>query len=340
MIRAAHVVVVLIGTVYIMSVTKALLLPFVIAVLIWYSVKSIRDFLAQSAWVRRRLPLWVQNMAVFGIIFGVLTVVGRMLAGSIDDFLQSLPRYEANISRVNDMLVEKYNINALDHVQRRWGAFDFGEIVQPVIGSLSQVMSDGFLIVFYVIFLILEESTFSKKHRMFFRNPHKYVQSRELLHEIDASFSHYISIKTFTSFLTGAISYGILLLLGVDSPTLWAILIFLLNFIPNIGSILATLFPALVAVLQSGELALGMWVLGLVGLVQVAIGNFLEPKIMGNSLNISPLVVLMSLVAWGAIWGILGMVLSVPLMVMCIIIMSKFDSTRPIAILLSENGRV
>ncbi len=340
MVRAAHVVVVLIGTVYIMSVTKALLLPFVIAVLIWYFVKSIRDFISQSVWVRRRLPLWVQNMAVFSIIFGVLTVVGRMLASSIDDFLQSLPRYEANISRVNDLLVEKYHINALDHVQRRWGAFDFGEAVEPIVGSLSQVLSDGFMIVFYVIFLILEESTFGKKHRMFFRNPHKYVQSRELLHEIDASFSHYISIKTFTSFLTGAVSYGILLLLGVDSPTLWAILIFLLNFIPNIGSILATLFPTLVAVLQSGELALGLWVLGLVGIVQVVIGNFLEPKIMGNSLNISPLVVLMSLVAWGAIWGILGMVLSVPLMVMCIIIMSKFDSTRPIAILLSENGRV
>jgi predicted PurR-regulated permease PerM len=103
---------------------------------------------------------------------------------------------------------------------------------------------------------------------------------------------------------------------------------------------LATLLPTLVAVLQSGELALGLWVLGLVGIVQVLIGNFLEPKIMGNSLNISPLVVLMSLVAWGAIWGILGMVLSVPLMVMGIIIMSKFDSTRPIAILLSENGKV
>lgn len=340
MVRAAHVVVVLIGTVYIMSVTKALLLPFVIAVLIWYFVKSIRDFLAQSAWVRRRLPLWVQNLVVFGIIFGVLTVVGRMLASSIDAFLQSLPRYEANISRVNDLLVEKYHVDALGHVQRRWGAFDFGEVVEPIVGSLSQVLSDGFMIVFYVLFLMLEESTFGKKHRMFFRNPHKYVQSRELLHEIDASFSHYISIKTFTSFLTGAVSYGILLLLGVDSPTLWAILIFLLNYIPNIGSILATLLPTLVAVLQSGELALGLWVLGLVGIVQVLIGNFLEPKIMGNSLNISPLVVLMSLVAWGAIWGILGMVLSVPLMVMGIIIMSKFDSTRPIAILLSENGKV
>lgn len=340
MTKAAHTVILLIGVVYILYVTKVLLLPFVIALLIWYFVKSIRDFLAQNEWVRRKLPLWLQNVVVFGIIFGVLAIVGRMLAGSIDSFVQALPRYEANIFRVNRSLVEQYNVNALDYVQRYWGDFNFSTVIEPIINSLSQVLSDGFLIVIYVIFIMLEESTFSKKHRIFFKNPNKYVQSRALVHEIDQSFSHYISIKTFTSFLTGMISYIILLLLGVDSPTLWAILIFLLNFIPNIGSILATLFPTLIAILQSGELSLGLWVLGLVGSVQIVIGNFVEPKMMGNSLNISPLVVILSLVAWGAIWGILGMVLSVPLMVMAIIIMSKFDSTRPIAVLLSENGRV
>jgi predicted PurR-regulated permease PerM len=338
--NATNILIILIGTVYILISTKALLVPFVVALLIWYLIKDIRDFLTRNKFVKEKFPVWLQNVLVFAIIFGVLSFVGRLLTNSIQNFSSALPVYEANITALNTHLFEQYHFDVIKYIQRFSGNFDFSSLVQPVINSLSQLLSDGFMIVIYVIFLLLEESTFGIKHRLFFQERDKYLESKALLHEIDVSFGSYISIKTFTSFLTAILSYFVMLFLGVDTPTLWAFIIFFLNYIPSIGSLIATLFPSVIAILQTGSLLSGLWVLLGVGVIQVLVGNFLEPRMMGNSLNISPLVVILSLIAWGAIWGVLGMVLSVPIMVMLIIIFAKFEGTRKIAILLSENGRV
>ncbi|MEL7222516.1 MAG: AI-2E family transporter [Bacteroidota bacterium] len=338
--NATYILVLLIGTVYILISTKALLVPFVVALLIWYLIKDIRDFVTRSKFVKEKLPVWLQNMLVFVIIFGVLSFVGRLLTNSIQNFTAAIPAYEENITALNASIVAQYNFDVISYIQRFSGNFDFGTMIQPVLNSLSQLLSDGFMIVIYVIFLLLEESTFGIKHRLLFNDAAGYQESKALLTEIDVSFGSYISIKTFTSFLTAILSYFVMLMLGVDTPTLWAFIIFFLNYIPSIGSLIATVFPFVIAILQTGELLSGLWVLIGVGTIQVLVGNFLEPRMMGNSLNISPLVVILSLIAWGAIWGVLGMVLSVPIMVMLIIIFAKFEGTKKIAILLSENGQV
>ncbi|MEL6969897.1 MAG: AI-2E family transporter [Bacteroidota bacterium] len=340
MIKTTHTVILLMAIVYILVVTKALLLPFVVALLIWYLVKDIRDWLAQNRFIRDYLPLWLQNTLVFAIIFGVLTFVSRLLVTSLESFGDAIPSYEANLAVMNEFIKERYSFDLIDYIQNFSGSFDFTQVVEPVVNSLSQLLSDGFMIVLYVIFLILEESTFSIKHRLLFRDEDSYKETLELMKDIDVSFGSYISIKTFTSFVTGLLSYFVLLMLGVDIPLLWAIIIFLLNYIPSIGSLIATTFPAIIAVLQAGTFMPGLWVLLGVGVIQVVVGNFLEPRLMGNSLNISPLVVILSLIAWGAIWGVIGMVLSVPIMVMLIIVCARFESTRNIAIILSENGQI
>ncbi|WP_044085709.1 AI-2E family transporter [Lewinella cohaerens] len=340
MIKTTHTVILLIAIVYILVVTKVLLLPFVVALLIWYLVKDIRDFIARNRFIKRRFPRWLQNTLVFVIIFGVLTFVSRLLIGSIATFADKLVIYEANVTVLNDYLQQQFNFDFIDYIQNFTGSFDFTQILQPVVNGLSQLLGDGFMIVLYVIFLLMEESTFSVKHRLLFKEEERYQQTMELVNKIDASFGNYISIKTLTSFITATLSYIVMNILGVDTPLLWAIVIFLLNYIPSIGSLIATTFPAIIAVLQEGDPWAGLWVLMGVGLIQVLVGNFLEPRMMGNSLNISPLVVILSLIAWGAIWGVLGMVLSVPIMVMLIIVCARFESTRQIAILLSENGEV
>lgn len=340
MIKTTHTVILLIAIVYILIVTKVLLLPFVVALLIWYLVKDIRDFIARNRFIKKHFPLLLQNTLVFMIIFGVLTFVSRLLVGSIEDFAAALPVYETNVGVLNDYVQEKFNFNLLNYIQDFTGNFDFTQIVQPIVNSLSQLLSDGFMIVLYVIFLLMEESTFSIKHRLLFREKERYEETVEMVNKIDASFGNYISIKTLTSFITALLSFIVMKILHVDTPLLWAIVIFLLNYIPSIGSLIATTFPAIIAILQAGDPWAGLWVLLGVGIIQVLVGNFLEPRLMGNSLNISPLVVILSLVAWGAIWGVLGMVLSVPIMVMLIIVCARFESTRNIAILLSENGRV
>ena len=120
----------------------------------------------------------------------------------------------------------------------------------------------------------------------------------------------------------------------------WAFLIFILNYIPTIGYLIATLFPALISLLQFGTFINPMIVLVAIGSIQFLVGNVIEPKLMGNSLNVSPLVVLISLAFWGTIWGVTGMILSVTITIMIIISCSQFKSTKWIAILLSENGNI
>ena len=132
----------------------------------------------------------------------------------------------------------------------------------------------------------------------------------------------------------------ILKIVGVHYAVFWAFLIFLLNFIPTIGSLLATIFPAVFCLLQFGEFTQCLMVFFIVGSIQVFIGNFLEPKWMGNSMNISPLIAIIALVFWGSIWGTTGMILSIPITVILIIVCSQFQSTKPIAMLLSEKGKI
>jgi predicted PurR-regulated permease PerM len=270
----------------------------------------------------------------------VLSILSNLIINGINQLTLDLPQYEANVTHINALILEKYNFDALEKIGNYTGNFEFTSLIQPIFNGLSAVLADGFMITLYCIFILLEESIFRKKIRLIFKNEKDFVRMNGMLNEIDTLFTEYLSLKTMVSLLTGFLSYIVLLVLGVHSPILWAILIFLLNYIPSIGSLIATTFPAIFAMLQFGDLSSGIWVLVSVGTIQLVVGNFIEPKIMGNSLNISPLVVLVALIVWGAIWGIVGMLLSVPITVMMIIIMAQFENTKSLAILLSATGEL
>ena len=158
--------------------------------------------------------------------------------------------------------------------------------------------------------------------------------------KIEQSVTSYLGLKTFTSLLTGGLSYIALLFIDIDAPAFWAFLIFLLNFIPTVGSLVATAFPVLFCLLQFGGFREAIIVLIAVGVIQILVGNLLEPRLLGSSMNISPLVAILSLSIWGVLWGVVGMLLSVPITVIMVIIFAQFESTRPVAIMLSEKGRI
>ena len=147
-------------------------------------------------------------------------------------------------------------------------------------------------------------------------------------------------MKTLVSISTGLMSYFALIIIGVDFPVLWAFIIFLFNYIPYIGSLVATLLPAVFAIFQFNNGWYFVYVFLAIEAIQMLNGNYIEPRIMGKSLNLSPLVVVLSLTIWGAIWGVLGMILSVPIMSVLTIIMAQFPSTKNIAIFLSETGNI
>jgi len=207
-------------------------------------------------------------------------------------------------------------------------------LANAFLRSLSQLLGNTFLIVVTVIFMLLEASVFSEKIEAI-RNDAGRTLAR--IADFLGQTKHYMAIKAATSLATGVLIGVGMILLGVDYPILWGLLAFLLNFIPNIGSIIAAVPAILLAMLQLGlgsALAVGIYFLA----VNMVIGNFIEPRVMGRGMGLSTLVVFMSLVFWGWLLGPVGMMLSVPLTMLVKFGTESHADTRWIAILLSSSS--
>lgn len=338
--RAAAGLVLSIAIVVILIYGQTLMIPFVFALLIWFLVTKVKSVLDMIPFVKERFPNWVKSLVTSVLIFGTLGFVTSVLTASINSLAKSYKQYENNVvvmtQKVNDTFQIDLNAMLGDFISD----FDFGGILESIFSSLSGLVGNAFMILVYVLFVFLEATSFQTKIRAVCKTDEQYAGVKEMLSKMEASITNYIGLKTLVSVITGLLSYIVLLIIGVDSPVFWAFLIFLLNYIPTIGSLTGTLFPAFFSLLQFGEFQPFFLVLIFVGVIQVIVGNVIEPKLMGNSLNISALVTILALSFWGAIWGITGMFLSVPITVMMVIVFAQFDGTRPIAIMLSEKGKV
>ncbi len=332
--KTANILVIILGIGAIMYFGKSVLIPFVLAVLIWYVLKELRNLISRIKIANRTLPVWLQNILSFVVVFFLLSFLSNVLVNNIQEMTKAFPKYEANFKVVLNQLntTIDYDITTL------FKDFDFSSLLSGVASSISGIISAASMILLYVLFLLLEESSFNAKIKRMYPESRDYWQTMVMIHKINKSISDYISLKTLVSLLTGVLSYFILLFIGVDFPVFWATLIFLFNYIPTIGSLIATIFPALIATLQFGSYMPGIYVLIGVGIVQLIIGNVVEPQVMGDSLNISPLVVILSLAIFGAIWGVTGMILCVPITVIMIIVFANFESTKKVAVLLSDRG--
>lgn len=317
---------------------KNLLIPFVVALIFWFLIKEIRDALNKIKFVDKKIPNTILNIIGFASIFLIIGGVVKILTVNIQQLSTQLPAYQSNITSITQSINTTFDIDIVSSLKEFLGEFEYTKLLSGLFNSLTDIFGDAFLIIIYTLFLLLEEPFFSKKIKAIYSKVNDQKEVNQVLKQLDKSIGRYLSLKTLISLLTGFLSYFALLFIGLDAPLFWAFLIFLMNYIPTVGSLIATAFPAMFAMLQFGELMPGVWVLAIVGLIQLIVGNYIDPKLTGNSLNVSPLVVLIGLAFWGAIWGIIGMILSVPITVMMIIIFSEFPQTKAIAILLTKDG--
>lgn len=210
-----------------------------------------------------------------------------------------------------------------------------------IFGPVSGLIATTSVILLYTAFLLVETSTFEQKMHALARDSETYARWRTITDTITKRVGTYLRIKTFTSALTGILGYAILKAFSVDFAEFWGLLLFLFNYIPIIGSFIATILPIFVALVQPG---IGLGSTALVSLllisVQQGVGSFIEPRLMGNTLNLSPLVILISLAFFGSIWGVTGALLSVPLVSIIGILLASFESSRWLAVILSRDGRI
>lgn len=326
-----------IGVFYVLVVGKAFLVPLAVAVMIWYVINALsRTFAKILPNVEQKN--WLTTLASLISIGLFIVFAVNMVQRNIADVSAAAPAYKANFDILANKLVAQFGLDVVPSVRQLIDGVEVAPIISMLASSFTSMISKVFLVLIYVLFLMLEQGTFTNKITAIFPDTARRRSITSILSHAQEDIQTYLWIKTLTSSITGVVSYLVLISVGVDFAGFWAFTIFLLNYIPTIGSIIATLFPAILALIQFDTFLQFFIVLAGVGAIQVVVGNFLEPKLMGNSLNLSPFVVMMSLTLWGSLWGVAGMFLSVPITVMLLIVFAHFKSTRYLAILLSGNG--
>lgn len=337
--KKIYIFLIVITVVVVCIYAQSIIIPFILAILFWFLIRVIKKLLSKVKFIGR-LPRWILTLSSTLVLLGFMVFIGTMISRNITDLSKTLPVYQANVNKMMDAVNQQFDIDVMSLLGDFAKDLNFGSLLSSLLSTLTGLFGNTFTVLLYLLFLLLEEPMFPKKLKAMYPEKERYDHVNTLVSKIDDSIGNYIALKTVTSLMTGFMSYFALLFIGIDAPLFWAFLIFILNFIPTIGSLIATLFPTLFAILQFGEFTPGILVLTIVGTIQMVVGNFIEPRLMGNTLNISPLVVFLTLAIWGVIWGISGMLLSVPITVILIIIMSEFPGTQPFAILLSQSGKL
>ena len=337
--KRIYIFLILVVMVLILIYAQNIIIPFILAVLFLFLIRVIRSTLSKVKFIGR-LPRWTLTLVSSVLLLSFLLLTIEMISQNIQQLSATLPIYETNLKKITQSVNQRFDVDLSNLVSDFAQDLNFGGILSRIFSTLTGLFGDAFMVLLYLIFLLIEEPILSRKIKAMYPEQKKFNRINGLIKKIDKSVSNYIALKTLVSLLTGFLSYFVLLTIGVDAPLFWAFLIFVLNYIPSIGSLIATIFPTIFALFQFGEFAPAILVLAIVGAIQLIVGNLVEPRLMGNSLNISPLVVFLTLALWGVMWGITGMLLSVPITVILIIIMSEFPDTRPFAILLSRRGEI
>ncbi len=318
---------------------KGFLQPIVFAFLFWFIIIEVRRGLSKIKIFKKSLPKIVLTIISTLIVFFGFYVSINIIITNIDKLTANFELYSANLIALLEKIEDFLRIDNLgESLENQKG--NLMKSAANAASSLASFIGKLILVFFYVLFLLLEESQINKKIDGIYGKGKESSNILKTWDRIHTLLSDYLTIKLLTSFLTGFLSFFVLLFLGIELPALWAFIIFLLNFIPSVGSIIATAFPVIFSIIQYADIKQTLSVLVGVMAVQVLIGNVIEPKLLGNKLNLSPLVVIVGLVFWGALWGVMGMLLSVPIMASLMIIFSQFPNTRNIAIFLSQDGEI
>lgn len=340
-LASALLVTVLVG--YLVIVGKSLLLPILVGVISAYILTTAADRLSTfpvigglSGGMRRLLA----GLFFLGVVIAfVLIVVAN--AQAISD---AVPRYSENLTalmtQVSDLLGVEDQPDVATVLERLRGWFNFESMVNSVLGGLTGFGAFLFSALLYAAFLLADWSSLPDKTHRAFGAGQSSDRIVETARTINDRIGTYLASKTLINLILGVISLAVMWVLGIEFAFFWAVLIALLNYIPYIGSIVGVLFPVALALAQFGSIYNA--VIALVALMgaQIFVGNYLEPKMLGKSVNMSPFVFLIALSFWMAVWGLEGAILAIPLTSMIMIVLAEIPQTRPIAAMMSDDGNV
>ncbi len=320
---------------YLLVIGKNVILPFIMALIIWYLVISIAGLLEHYK-MPYPVALTFSILICVFIVYSIILIVNS----NINELIREIPKYQGKLQSILIQFSNRFDINLAAQIKEFMSSINLTGIFSDTALVLTNIVGKIGVISIYVLFLLLEYRNFDHKLQRMITSKIKYNKIRAVIQQIAVDVNLYLKIKTIISLAVGITSYIILKIVGVDFAEFWGLLFILLNYIPIIGSFIAVMFPVLVTAVQFQSLSVFIVVLSLLYGAQFITGSILEPRMMGKSLNLSPLVIFFSLAFWGSVWGIMGAFICVPITAIMNIILSKFKSTRPISIALSAKGEI
>ncbi|MBN1634792.1 MAG: AI-2E family transporter [Ignavibacteria bacterium] len=337
-VKIASGVILIVIFIFILKELQTILLPFFVAVIIAFLFEPFYK------WMRiKRIPGFLAIIIIIIILLVLANVMSLFVFTSINSFQAEVPAYQQKFTNFYNSTVQAIESNALFQqylkpnmdVPNLISGINIAGILENLVGGTVAIFGNFFLILIYVVFLMSEIGSLRKRLKMAY-SIERARKIADVVEDVFEDMKKFIVRKTLINFSHAVLVYIILVIFGVDFAIVWAFLTFFMAFIPNVGMILATILPFVTALIQFESFALPAVILIILIVAGFIIGNILEPKIFGSSLNLSPILILLALIFWGYVWGVVGMLLSVPILSMIKIILSKFESTAPVAILMSH----
>jgi len=313
------------------------LTQFAMALFLWLAIDGLANTLD------RRIPIVPKLLSLpiaLVLVLGLVALIGFVVVDNLAAILGDLNRYEFRLNQVLAQLHQAVGApGGTPTVRDLIAQLEPGRLAAEVGESLQNAASATIFTLIFLAFLFPAASQMKGKLNRIFIGKGQREAARDVLERIRVSIERYLWVQTLMSLVITTLTYITLVIIGLENALFWSFLIFFLNYIPTIGSIFAVVLTTAVALVQFPTLGPVVAVFAGVSVWQFVIGNFVQPRMTGDSLNLSAVVVLLALAIWGLVWGIVGAFLAAPLTVMLMIVLAQFQSTRWIAILLSADGK-
>ena len=286
-----------------------------------------------------RIPTWLASLAALAMVSALLLTLSAIIISQVNTIVVTSIAYADQAARAIAGLFGWMGDRVEASVLASMQSVDLSAYIRTAAGQAGSLLSATVLVIIFVTFLFVERIWFRTKLTAFFGgDAERAERAGRIVGTIIHRVNRYLLVKTAVSAVTGALVYGVARIFGLDLALALAILTFVLNFIPSVGSIIATVMIGLVAYIQTGEPAPAAAIFVICGVIQFFLGNLIDPMLMGRALRLSSFGIILSLAFWGAVWGVPGMFLSVPIMVAAMIICSEIPALRGLAVLLSREG--
>lgn len=329
---------------------RGVIIPVVVAGFLSFFIFTLKQTIKRGPLIGRYLPDWLCYLFAFAVIGLVFLFIIDIVRDNVETLIAKSGEYEARLRDLSNEALEFLHrlailppdfMGGLDALRSQaLGA------VRPLVAQTGQALrgltANVVTIVLYVAFMLLERGRIFRKIGLLSADAQDRRAVDDTMIDIGAMVREYVTIKTLINLAVAAIGYGVMRVIGVEFAGFWALLLFLLNYIPIVGAVSAIGTISLFVLVQpeGGGVKTALLTLVLILSAEQVMSSLVEPRLMGKSLNLSPLVILLSLSVWGSLWGFAGALLAVPMTVTVMIILTQFESSRPIAILMSDSGKI